>query len=88
MSVTKQHLQTFWQTPITDLLETLETSPKGLTTEEANVRLECYGPNLLAAQKKVEGFTLFLRQFRSPIILIPKNHHFYFKKFILSKSET
>ncbi|TRZ70273.1 MAG: magnesium-translocating P-type ATPase [Nitrosopumilaceae archaeon] len=70
MSVTKQHLQTFWQTPITDLLETLETSPKGLTTEEANVRLECYGPNLLAAQKKVEGFTLFLRQFRSPIILI------------------
>jgi Mg2+-importing ATPase len=70
MLITKQHIQTFWQTPITDLLETLETSSKGLTTEEANVRLESYGPNLLAAQKKVEGFTLFLRQFQSPIILI------------------
>jgi len=68
--VIKQNLQTFWQTPITDLLEALETSPKGLTNEEASVRLKRYGPNLLARQKKVEGIALFLRQFRSPIILI------------------
>ncbi|MBI3622495.1 magnesium-translocating P-type ATPase [Candidatus Pacearchaeota archaeon] len=68
--VIKQNLQTFWQIPITDLLEALETSPKGLTNEEANVRLKRYGPNLLARQKKVEGIALFLRQFRSPIILI------------------
>ncbi|VVC05313.1 Copper-exporting P-type ATPase B [uncultured archaeon] len=68
--VITQNLQTFWQTPIIDLLEALETSPKGLTNEEASVRLKRYGPNLLARQKKVDGIALFLRQFRSPIILI------------------
>ncbi len=70
MSVTKKQYLNFWSTPIPDLFEILATSSKGLTTEDASKRLERYGPNVLARQKKAEGFTLFLAQFKSPIILI------------------
>ncbi len=65
-----QNLQTFWQTPISDLYKTLETSDKGLTEDAVKAKLERYGPNLLARQKKAQGFALFLAQFKSPIILI------------------
>lgn len=68
--VSSQNLQTFWQIPIADLFKTLETSDKGLTEVAARTRLEHYGPNLLAKQKKAQGFALFLAQFKSPIILI------------------
>ena len=52
------------------LLESLQTSPDGLTSDQANVRLEKFGPNLLKKQKKSDALTLFLSQFKSPIILL------------------
>ncbi|MDE1818733.1 MAG: magnesium-translocating P-type ATPase [Thaumarchaeota archaeon] len=52
------------------LLETLKTSPDGLTNKEASMRLEKFGPNVLKKQKKLDVFTLFLSQFKSPIIII------------------
>ena len=37
---------------------------KGLTTAEAQQRLQQYGPNMLAAKKKEPGWQAFLRQYR------------------------
>ena len=63
-------LHDFWKTPIVELLQTLDTTSQGLTSEEAHKRLLTYGPNLPRPQKKSEGLSLFLSQFKSPIILI------------------
>lgn len=52
------------------LLQSLQTSPDGLTTDQAKARLEKFGPNLLKKQKKSDALTLFLLQFKSPIIII------------------
>ncbi|MDE1818059.1 MAG: magnesium-translocating P-type ATPase [Thaumarchaeota archaeon] len=52
------------------LLESLKTSSDGLTSKEANLRLEKFGSNVLNKQKKSDVFTLFLSQFKSPIIII------------------
>ncbi len=58
------------RTSVLQLLESLQTSSDGLTTDQANVRLEKFGPNLLKKQKKSDALTLFLSQFKSPIILL------------------
>ena len=61
---------TFWNTPATDLLSQIDTTPKGLRSAEAAKRLLQYGPNTLRARKRTDTFTLLFRQFKSPIILI------------------
>ena len=61
---------TFWNTPAADLLTQIESAPKGLQSAEAAKRLLQYGPNTLRARKRTDTFTLLLRQFKSPIILI------------------
>jgi len=55
---------------IEEVLATLKTSPEGLSQEEAEKRLEQYGPNELRAGKKRSVLLLFLRQFKSFLILI------------------
>ena len=52
------------------LLDDLQTSPLGLTSDQVKERLEKYGPNILKKQKKSDALTLFLSQFKSPIIII------------------
>ncbi|HEV2192245.1 MAG TPA: magnesium-translocating P-type ATPase [Nitrosopumilaceae archaeon] len=58
------------ETSALQLLQSLQTSPDGLTTDQAKARLEKFGPNLLKKQKKSDALTLFLLQFKSPIIII------------------
>jgi len=53
-----------------ELLRTLDVTSCGLSSNEAYKRLIQYGPNLPRPQKKSEGISLFLSQFKSPIILI------------------
>jgi Mg2+-importing ATPase len=60
----------YWSRPAASLLEGLNASADGLPVEEADRRLETYGPNLLARREQVTPLGLFLNQFRSPIILI------------------
>lgn len=60
----------FWNIPANDLTAKLNTTSKGLTTEEAQKRIESMGLNLLKAKKKMDALTLLLAQFKSPIILI------------------
>jgi Mg2+-importing ATPase len=61
---------TFWSTPTADLLAEIGSSSQGLAGTEAQNRLLRYGPNTLRARRRTDTFTLLLRQFKSPIILI------------------
>ncbi|MGQ9646402.1 MAG: magnesium-translocating P-type ATPase [Thermodesulfobacteriota bacterium] len=65
-----QNLKTFWDIPVSLLLQQLQTSPKGLPSDEARQRLNRYGSNLLKPKRKTNNLTLLLSQFKSPIILI------------------
>jgi len=61
---------TFWSLAAKELLQQLQTTAQGLTTDEARARLTRYGANLLKPKKQSDALTLLLAQFKSPIILI------------------
>lgn len=65
-----QHTPAFWSVPADELLEQLQTTPQGLTSDEARVRIIRFGSNLLKPKKRSDALTLLLAQFKSPLILI------------------
>ena len=56
--------------PANELLARLDTSPQGLSSEEAERRINIYGTNELARKMKRSGIVSFLLHFKSPLILI------------------
>jgi P-type Mg2+ transporter len=60
----------FWSVPAPELLRRLNTSPQGLTYEDAGQRLTQFGENRLTPQKRLNVLSLLVSQFKSPIILI------------------
>jgi len=60
----------FWSVPAPELLRLLNTSPQGLTREDAGQRLSQFGENRLKPQKRLNVLSLLVSQFKSPIILI------------------
>ncbi len=56
--------------PIEQIIQHLETSPQGLTSDEASNRLQIYGPNELAKGKKHSALMQFLKNFKNPLVLI------------------
>ena len=60
----------YWSSPTSDLLQRLQTTSKGLTSQEGEQRLLQYGANALKPREKLGALALFLGQFRSPIVLI------------------
>jgi H+-transporting ATPase len=52
--------------PVESIYESLETSPEGLSQNEAEKRIETYGPNEIE-EKKVSPIMKFLRYFYGPI---------------------
>jgi len=60
----------FWSIPAPELFRQLQTTPQGLTNDEAQQRLARYGFNLLKPKKRSDALSLLLAQFKSPIILI------------------
>lgn len=60
----------FWKVSLSELFQKLDTSSNGLTSIEADKRLQNFGPNSLKKQKRSGGLILFLSQFKSPIILL------------------
>lgn len=63
-------IHNFWNLLQTDLFNRLNTTAGGLTSSEARNHLVSFGANRLKPQKRLGIFTLFLGQFKSPIILI------------------
>lgn len=62
--------QSFWSISSEELLEKFLVTPTGLTNDEVKERLSGYGPNRLKPQKRSDTFSLFIGQFKSPIIII------------------
>jgi ATPase, P-type (transporting), HAD superfamily, subfamily IC len=60
----------FWGLAPDELLRQLNTAPQGLTDEDAGQRLTQFGENRLKPQKRLNVLSLFVSQFKSPIILI------------------
>ncbi|MCW3996598.1 MAG: magnesium-translocating P-type ATPase [Candidatus Bathyarchaeota archaeon] len=56
--------------PTEELMKRLDTSPQGLSSEQAEERLEFYGPNELARAHKRSAFVEFLLHFKSPLVII------------------
>jgi len=55
---------------VEEVMSKLRTGPRGLSDEEALRRLEIYGPNELRAEKKRSLLHIFLKQFKSYLVLI------------------
>ncbi|MGB8216929.1 MAG: magnesium-translocating P-type ATPase [Candidatus Methanoperedens sp.] len=62
--------QAFWSFPAAELLARLQTTPEGITGDEARQRLARYGSNLLTPRKRSDSVALLLSQFKSPITII------------------
>ena len=60
----------FWSLPAAELLAKLQTTPSGISSDEARQRLTRFGSNLLTPRKRSDSLALFLTQFKSPITLI------------------
>jgi hypothetical protein len=52
------------------LWQDLQGSPGGLSQEEATLRLEKYGPNVLKVRQNLSSLMLLLTQLKNPIVLI------------------
>jgi P-type Mg2+ transporter len=63
-------LNSFWTFSTGALLEELKASAAGLARDEAQRRLAQYGLNRIKAKSRTDSITLFIAQFKSPIILI------------------
>lgn len=55
---------------VNKVLEILKTSAKGLTEEEVKERRKKYGDNSLPEKKPVSKLTIFLFQFKSPLVYV------------------
>jgi P-type Mg2+ transporter len=60
----------FWSVSASDLLQHLQGSPQGLTSQEAQRRLASARANLLKPARRTDTLTLLLAQFKSPLIII------------------
>src|SRR5450759_1003811 len=67
---TNQRPQAFWSLTAAELLAQLQTTPLGITSDEARQRLTRFGSNLLTPRKRSDSLALLLAQFKSPITLI------------------
>lgn len=57
--------------PIGEVLEVLKTDrAAGISDEEVEARLKIFGPNVLVKEKRIGLPMIFLRQFKSPLILM------------------
>ncbi len=63
-------LEGFWDRPRQDLLQLLQATPAGLTTNEAKRRLRLYGPNSLVRESRFAAPFSFFRLFANPLVII------------------
>ena len=53
-----------------EVIKNLETSPQGLSEEQAEKRRQKYGLNKLAEQKKDSIFKKFLKELANPMVIV------------------
>ena len=68
--MTNNRKEAIWSLSNSEIFELLSSSNEGLSTEECTRRQTRYGHNALAPAERVEALSVFLKQFKSPLILI------------------
>jgi magnesium-transporting ATPase (P-type) len=63
-------LEGFWDTPRQGLLQLLQATPAGLTTDEAKRRLRLYGPNSMVRESRFAALFSFFRLLVNPLVII------------------
>ena len=63
-------LKGFWDQPQPELLSLLEATPAGLTSGEAQRRLDLYGPNSMVRESRFSALIGLLRLLINPLVLI------------------
>ena len=63
-------LRGFWDRPLRDLLELLQATPAGLTSDEATRRVRLYGPNSFVRESRFAGLIGFLRFLANPLVIV------------------
>ncbi len=59
-----------YQKKTADVLESVNSSQKGLSNKEAKARLEKYGYNEIEDKEKVPTWKLFLETFKDPMVIV------------------
>ena len=62
--------QPYYQQTEEQVLKNLNSGKEGLGEQEAESRLQKYGPNQLTAKKKISALSIYLDQFKNSLILI------------------
>ncbi len=70
MTQRKQPIPVWHSLALADVSKQLDASERGLSEDEANVRLSEYGPNKLPQKPPAALWQIVLRQFTSPLIYI------------------
>lgn len=63
-------MEKFWSYDVDEVFKTIETSKNGLSTEQANQRIEKLGQNLFEEKKSASKLMVFINQFKNPITMI------------------
>lgn len=63
-------LETYWNLEKKDAFRALSATDKGLSSDEAAIRIKQYGLNTIKARFRSSSIVLFLAQFKSPITIL------------------
>lgn len=63
-------MKEFWTYESKDMLKKLNTDENGLSSREAEKRIDEYGQNILEERRSSSNLEMFINQFKNPIIII------------------
>lgn len=63
-------MKEFWSYDLNDILKQLNTGEDGLSSREAEGRIDKYGQNILEERKSSSNIEMLINQFKNPIIII------------------
>ena len=63
-------MKEFWSYEVDDILKQLNTDKGGLSSREAEERMDEYGQNIFEEKKSSSKLEMFINQFKNPIIMI------------------
>lgn len=65
-----EDVRTFWNRPLSTLLEELGSSTAGLSTQDAQARLVSIGPNVLQGRRRFSQLRKLATRFANPLVVI------------------
>ena len=63
-------MKEFWTYESKDMLKKLNADENGLSSREAEKRIDKYGQNILEERRSSSNLEMFINQFKNPIIII------------------